>query len=131
MSWPELKDWWEAGVGSNTYTVFTSRSGVMSVYVRRNVLDRSVMEIANISSLEGFGGARALYREFCRDIPTIAENILNPELDALLGRLGWTHAYRDLAEIPTRINPAFMARFTRYAEANRPVHAIALERGGW
>jgi hypothetical protein len=125
---PELSEWWADGRGRNSYTTYTTPTGSLSVYVRRNVADPSVMEIANVSTIEGWGGLRSLYRDFCRDIPAIAENILNPELDRLLARLGWTHEYRDLGGTPTRINPAFMVRFPHYAEVQSAFHAILRSR---
>lgn len=128
MAYPDLREWWESGQGRNSYTTFACRSGKLSVYVRRNIADPSVMEIANVLTLEGFGGTRALYRDFCRDIPAIAENVLNPDLDAVLEKLGWSHAYRDQLDTPTRINPAFMERYPAYAEAGSAFQAIMLSK---
>ena len=124
----ELAEWWHSGRGRNSWTIFQTKSGTLSVYVRRNVLDNSVMEIASVSTLDGFGGARALYREFTADIPAIAENILNPDLDQLLHRWGWTQVYYDMGGTPSRVNPEFMRRFPQYAEARSALHAIMLSR---
>lgn len=130
MGYPYLQEWWESGQGSNAWTTFWTRTGEAEVYVRRNIADRSVMEIANISTRRGHGNARALYRTYTRDIPAIAELVHNPELDALLVRWGWSHAYRDQLDIPTRINPAFMRRFPAYREANSVIQAIVRSRTG-
>lgn len=120
----ELKDWWESGVGRNSYTEFTTRTGQLSVYVRRNAINASVMEIANVSTISGFGASRVLYGSFTRDIPCLAENILNPQLDVALEKWGWDFAYRDLGGIPTRINHAFKKRFANYAEAHSAFCAV-------
>lgn len=121
-----LEKWWKSGQGRNSYTVFTCKNGSLSVYVRRNVLDKSVMEIASVSTISGFNGVRTLYRDFCKDIPAIAENVLNPELDSLLGKLGW-YAY-DCYGVSTRVNPEFQRRFTAYAEATSVYNAITKSR---
>lgn len=121
-----LQDWWENGKENRAWCLFKTHTGLLQVYARRSIFDRSVIEIANIGSIEGFG-IRTLYRDWLKDIPAISEQIINPDLDKLLERLGWTHTYRDLADIPTRINPAFMARFPRYAEAQNAHHAIRLD----
>ncbi len=124
----ELTHWWEQGRERNAHTRFTTRTGAARVYVRRNIADGRVIEIASISTIKGFGVARALYRTFLAEIPAIAENILNPDLDRMLERWGWTHAYRDLADTPTRVNPAFMRCFPDYANAHSAFHAILLSR---
>lgn len=125
---PDLATWWFSGRGRNSWTVFECKTGAMSVYARRNAADQSVIEIASVSSIAGFGASRALYRTFCADIPAIAENILNPELDSFLARWGWDHAYYDLGGTPTRVNKAFQKRFPTYAEAHSPYVAIVSSR---
>ena len=124
----ELEDWWESGIGSNSYVTLTTKTGKLSVYLRRHIADKSVMMIASVSTISGYGGIRKLYRSATRDIPAIAENILNPDLDAILERWGWTHCYRDLAGIPSRVNPAFCERFPNYANARTAFEAIMLTR---
>lgn len=124
----ELPLWWSETRERNAHTVFVTKTGKARVYVRRNVVDPRVIEIASISTMRGFGVARALYRTFLADIPAIAENILNPALDRMLERWGWTHAYYDLANIPTRVNPAFMKCFPHYTEAHSAFHAVLLSR---
>lgn len=128
MAYPDLRDWWTNGRGNNAWTIFEVPTGAVEVYVRRNIADRSVLEIANISSAHGFGGARMLYRSFVRDIPAVAELVHNPELDAMLVRWGWDHAYRDQMEVPTRVNKAFQERFPAYAESQSVIQAIVKSR---
>lgn len=124
----ELKDWWASGVGRSSYTDFTTRTGKLHVYVRRHIADPTVMMIANVGTVSGWGASRTLYREFTKDIPTIAECILNPELDQMLKRWGWDHAYYDLADIPTRVNQAFVDRFPTAPTAASAGAAIMAER---
>ena len=81
---PDLMEWWNTGQGRNANTILETKSGSMKVYVRRNAADTSVMEIAAVSTLHGFGASRVLYGSLTRDIPAIAENILNPQLDTYL-----------------------------------------------
>ena len=128
MEVPHLRDWWASGVGSNSYTRFETSTGALSVYVRRHIADRDVMMIANVSTVSGFGASRTLYREFCHDIPTIAENILNDDLDGLLERWGWTGLYRDDAQIPSRVNQAFMDRYPEWNMASTAGQAILRAR---
>lgn len=110
------------------YYEFKSHTGHLSVYARRSIFDPEVIEIANLETLGGLTGIRALYRDYLHDIPAIAEQIINPGLNQLLEKWGWTYVYRDLALIPTRINPAFMKRFPRFAEAKDARAAMYLDR---
>ena len=126
----DLLDWWNGNSRQRNVTAsFLTRTGALKVYARRNALDRSVIEIATVSSLGGFNAVRSLYRTFCAEIPAIAECIVNPELDSLIERWGWDHAYLADTGAPTRINKAFQARFPRYAEAISPLAAIYAARG--
>ncbi len=124
MPLPKLDDWWKSGKGYNAYTRFTTPTGKADVYLRRHIADPKVMMIANISLVSGYGVSRPLYRTYTRDIPAIAENILNSQLDALLERWGWDFAYRDQLGTPTRINKAFQKAYPNFAEAQSPSQAI-------
>lgn len=124
----DLPTWWVNGSGRNAWTRVRTSTGELEVYVRRLAIDPSVMMIANISTISGHGGVRALYRTITRDIPAIAELVLNPELDKLLVRLGWDHAYYDDAGTPTRVNKEFQKRFPAYGEARSPAQAVVLSR---
>lgn len=126
MNYPELLQWWQTGQGRNAYTVLTTKTGEIEVYLRRNAFDASVMEIARVTTIRGFGGVRVLYGSLTDNIPAIAENVINPELDAFLVKMGWTFAYRDLLDTPTRINPAFMRKFSSYKDARSVSEAIFL-----
>lgn len=119
-----LQDWWKSGKGRNQWTVYSVPTGSVSVYARRNIVDPRVIEIVSISTIDGFGAARSLYRTFLADIPAIAENVLNSDLDRMLEKLGWDFAYRDLADIPTRINKKFQETFPDYAQAHSAFAAI-------
>lgn len=125
---PDLLEWWVAGHGVNAITVLRTKTGEMEVYVRRHIADQSVMMIASVSTRKGFGGARLLYGSLTRDIPAIAEQIINPDLDAYLAKNGWDWAYYDLGGIPTRINQAFQRRFPLFREAKSSFHAIMMSR---
>jgi hypothetical protein len=124
----DLDTWWETGKGQNAWTTFQTKTGKLSVYVRRNAANHAVIEIASISTISGWGGIRSLYRDYLADKPAIAENLLNPELDAMLIRWGWTHAYRDLADIPTRVNKKFEECFPNYANEHSAFGAVMRER---
>lgn len=121
---PELADWLAHGIGNNANTVHTTKNGMLFVYVRRHIADREVLMVANVHTLSGFGASRHLYRELLKDKPAIAENILEPKLEALLGRWGWPHTYYDLGGTPTMINQAFADRFPHYAEVGSAAQAI-------
>ncbi len=125
---PHLEDWWAEGKGTNSWTMFPTKNGLLHVYVRRSIGDREVLMIVNISRVKGFGSIRPLYRTFCEDIPAIAENVINRELDTMLERWGWDWAYRDLADIPTRVNKAFQNKFPGYKDAHSPLAAIMQNR---
>lgn len=124
----KLEDWIASGTRIRAWTEFRTKHGLLEVYVRRSIFCPEVVEIANVRSLDGFGGIRPLYRKLFADIPAIAEQVLNPDLDKLLVVWGWDHAYRDLADIPTRVNKAFQQRFPSYREAHTAGQAMMKER---
>lgn len=123
-----LQHWWANYSDRNAHTVYAVPTGRMRVYARRNSADPAVIEIANVSTISGYGAARSLYRTFLADIPAIAENILNPELDKMLDRWGWDFAYRDLLGTPTRVNKAFQRMFPQYDKAHSAFAAILLAK---
>ncbi len=128
MKYPALQDWWENGKTTSAVTHYRTKTGSVEVYARRNVADRSVMEVARITHHKGFGAAWSLYRHYLTDIPAIAELIQNPQLDAVIEKMGWDHAYRDLIGTPTRVNKAFQLRFPDYKIARNVIEAIILKR---
>lgn len=121
-----LTEWWATPdhYCRNPWLLHESNTGAVEVYVHRFPLDKRVLTVASVNTVHGWGAARHLYRTFCRDIPTIAEQILNPELDVWLARTGWSQVYYDLAEIPTRVNQAFMQTFPDAAQAGSAYQAV-------
>lgn len=126
-----LRGWWkypQRRYPRNPYVTHATRTGAVSVYVRRSLAappHAPVLEIASITTEWGWGAARHLYCTFARDIPAVAECVLSPELDLLLQRWGWTTAFRRHPdEPPTRVNPAFMALCPRAADYHSPSAAL-------
>ena len=95
----------------NQWVEYTTKSGALSVYVHKHITDKRVITIANVMTLYGYGSIRRLYTNTFANIPAIAESIINPDLDKMLEKWGWTTAYYDLAGIPTRTNPKFDQMF--------------------
>lgn len=121
-----LRLWWEQPdrYPWSSYVSYTTAAGSIEVYARRNIVDRRVLEIANVSTTYGWGAAWSLYTHFTRHIPAVAEQVLHPQLDAMLQRWGWTTVYRDIIGTPTRVNPAFVRLCPRAADYDSPGQAL-------
>lgn len=106
-----FQQWYASGTHNSAWTTYTAMAGTVSVYVRRAVVDRRVVEVGNIVSRGGWGAGFSFYRSALRGIPAVAEIIVNPALDALLERWGWVAAPTTDPDspAPTRVNPAFLA----------------------
>jgi hypothetical protein len=111
---------------NNAWTTYHCNTGSLAVYARKNIFNRNIIEIANIASIEGFGSCFSLYKHFLNNIPAIAENIHNPELDKWLDKLKW-YGY-DSYGVPTRINPYMMKLYPNYMNYKNVTELLIFER---
>lgn len=108
-----FEQWYASGTHASAWVSYATKTGLLTVYVRRAVVDRRVVEVGNIAHRAGWGASFSFYRTALREIPAVAELIINPQLDALLERWGWmaAPARNPDTPAPTRVNQAFVARY--------------------
>lgn len=113
----------EEFLADDRVTNFWVREPGFEYYVRKNLLYRGAIDLANIEAIRDgtVAGWWKFLRRWEKRLPLRAENILNPDMANYFRRRGW-HETRDLAGLPTFYSPLFVERFgERDDHSNRAV----------
>jgi len=97
-------------ISSNLRSQWIDEPG-LSYYVRKSIFFPGSIELANCGAdpdSREFGYWRFLKR-YAREIPFIAEQVINPDLASLYRRLRWRE--RDIGGIPQFASPLMVERF--------------------
>lgn len=102
---------WYASSKSLSWLDYSTKTGMVHVYVRKCVANRAVVEVANIFTRRGWGAMPHFYRRALAEIPAVAEFIINPDLEILLRRWGWVTLPVQQEPAPSLVNPEFLRRY--------------------